>query len=1061
MPLKPWYTVVYPREDLRNNRPQDAAEFAVHLDLVHTGQAPDVYQQPQEFFERTFLTKNLTTLATQAIRRLSGIHTETSAVFNLATQFGGGKTHSLTLLYHLAKHGADANRWPGVERLLERAGLNSIPSARTAVFVGQQFDPRGGDDGTPLRRTPWGEIAWQLGDEAGYGLLASFDEQGIAPGGDTLGKLFRLVDQPVLILMDELMNYISRYRQGGLSAQFYNFLQNLSEQARSHDRVVLAVSVPASELEMTAEDAADFERIKKLLERLGKAIMMAAETETSEIIRRRLFEWDPRAVGQNGKVLLNRDALATCEAYAGWVVEHRQQVPSWFPVDNARDMFADTYPFHPLVISVFERKWQTLPRFQRTRGVLRMLAQWVAHAYNSGFQGAFRDPLISLGTAPLEDPFFRAAVFGQLGEDRLEGPVTTDICGRKESHALRLDADATDNTIKKARLHRKVATTIFFESNGGQYAQGVTVPEIRLNVAEPNLDIGHVETVLETMQQTFYYLRLEHSRYRFTLNPELNKWLADRLASVPAAKITERVNTEIGHVFPPGPLERIFFAESSSQVPDRPRLTLIILAPHYGYNEPDTQRLIERITREHGNSGRTYKNALLWVVPEETAKLRDEARKLLAWEDIRDETAGSNQLDTTQQRQLDANIRKSQGNLREAVWRTYRNILLLDKDNTMRRVDLGLIHSSSADSLTSLIVNRLTQDDEVTATLSPNFLARNWPPGATEWSTRAVRDAFFASPQFPRLLNPDAVKETIAKGVANGILGYVGKASGQYHPFYFNQPAYPTEIEISDDMFIISRDTAEAYLKQAVAIEVSPSTVSLKPGETCQFSATGRNRQGQELPLESVQWQVQSGGVIDPGGLFQAGPSAGQFEVVVSSGDLRGSGAVTIVTGPGPAPHLTAIELMPAQAQLKPGERVSLAATGIYSDGSRIPLPDVTWQASGGSIDGSGQFLAGSQPGNFQVSASREGITQSAIVAIEAPAPIRGLRWRGSVPAQKWTNFYMKVLTRFASTQDFELTLNVEIRVTPKEAGKLSDQKIEETRSALRELGLDDDLGTD
>src|SRR5213083_1395521 len=137
-------------------------------------------------------------------------------------------------------------------------------------------------------------------------------------------------------------------------------------------------------------------------------------------------------------------------------------------------------------------KWQTLPRFQQTRGVLRLLALWVSRAYQDGYKGAQRDPLITLGTAPLEDPIFRAAVFEQLGETKLEAAVTTDIVGKKEAHSIRLDSETVDS-IKKSRLHRKVATTIFFESNGGQVHAEATVPEIRLAVAEPELDIGNVE----------------------------------------------------------------------------------------------------------------------------------------------------------------------------------------------------------------------------------------------------------------------------------------------------------------------------------------------------------------------------------------------------------------------------------------------------------------------------------------------------------------------------------------------------------------------------------------
>jgi predicted AAA+ superfamily ATPase len=347
-----------------------------------------------------------------------------------------------------------------VSRILERAKLDKVPQAATAVFVGQKFDVltgRGGDEGIPKRVTPWGEIAFQLGGKEAFALVARHDEERIAPGGDLIDK-FLPQDKPCLILVDELMNFVSSGRRLGMASQTYNFLQNLSEEVRARDNVVLAVSIPASEMEMNAEDVADYHRLDKLLDRLGKAVLMAAEAEASEIIRRRLFDWDG---------VLDNDAKKTVGAYADWVVDHRQQVPNWFPVDHSREAFEGAYPFHPMTLSVFERKWQALPHFQRTRAILRLLALWVSRAYVDGFKGAHRDPLVGLGTAPLDDSVFRSATFEQLGETRLEGAVTTDICGKKDSWAVRLDKEAED-AIKKARLHRKVATVIFFESNGGQ-----------------------------------------------------------------------------------------------------------------------------------------------------------------------------------------------------------------------------------------------------------------------------------------------------------------------------------------------------------------------------------------------------------------------------------------------------------------------------------------------------------------------------------------------------------------------------------------------------------------
>jgi hypothetical protein len=928
MAIKPWYKVVTPREDLREDRPLDASEFAVHLDQVRDRRAPEVYQNPARFFERTFLTKSLTGLASEVLRRLSGIKTETSAVFNMTTQFGGGKTHSLLLLYHLARNGSAANDWQGVRRLMELAGIKSVPEAKVAVFVGTEFDPisgRGGDDGTPLRKTPWGELAYQLGGAEALAILSEHEEQGIAPGGDVIRK-FMPQNQPVLIVMDELMNFVSRSRKSGLAAQLYNFLQNLSEEIRGRDNAVLAVSIPASELEMTAEDFSDYDRLKKLLDRVGKAIMMSAESETSEIIRRRLFEWDDTQLSPDGRVLLNRDAYATCNEFGDWVRDHKHQVPDWFPADSSREAFAATYPFHPTVLSVFERKWQALPRFQQTRGVLRLLALWVAKAYQSGFKGAHRDALIGLGTAPIEDSQFRAALFEQLGEHRLEAAVGTDIAGKKDSHALRLDNEASEE-IKKWRIHRKVATAIFFESNGGMSRSEASIPEVRLDVAEPDMDIGNIETALETLADACYYLTVERNRYHFSFKENLNKRYADRRANIKAEGIAERVRAEVQKVFSgSAPVERVFFPERSNQIPDRPVLTFVVLGPERNLEDDKaTRAFVEGLVREGGATGRTFKSALLFVVAQATPQLDDDAKRLMAWEEINEELPTIN-IDESQRSKLTENVRKAQRDLREAVWRAYKNVLLLGKDNSLRLLDMGLVHSSAAETLIQFLLNHLKQADEIQSGISPNFLVRNWSPAFTEWSTRAIRDAFYASPTFPRLLNANAIKETIARGVQAGIVAYVAKgANSKYQPFLFEKTVAAEDIEISDETFLVTQETARAYL---LALEKDV----VKP------------------PLAQPPMDSQS------------------------------------------------------------------------VDQDRLPVPDP-------------------EPAQPPPPPSKS-------------RPHAGFKWSGDVPAQKWMNFYTKVLAKYATSGG--LTLKLEVSVTP--AAGVTQQQLEEVKAALRELGLSDKL---
>lgn len=979
MALKPWYKVVTPREDLREGRPLDASEFAVHLDQIRDGRAPIDYQEPRRFFERTYLTQNLTILAAETVRRLSGITTETSAVFNMATQFGGGKTHALSVLYHLANSGSEADGLPGVRRILERAAINTIPRANVAVFVGTEFDSlsgRGGDDGTPKRKTPWGELAFQLGGNDTFAVVAEHDRQLIAPAGDVIRKMIP-DDMPCLILMDELMNYVSRNRKSGLGSQFYDFLQNLSETARGMKNVVLAVSIPASELEMTAEDQSDYDRFKKLLDRIGKPIFMSAESETAEIIRRRLFEWGG----------LPDDGIKVCSEYADWIIDNRTQLPDWFSTDP-REAFLASYPFHPSVLSVFERKWQVLPRFQQTRGILRLLALWVSIAYAEGFKGAHRDHLIGLGTAPLDDPLFQAAVFEQLGESKLIAAVTTDICGKKDAHALRLDKEAVE-AIKKARLHRKVATSIFFESNGGMASTEATIPELRLAVSDPEQDIANVETVLDNLTSNCYYLSTERNRYRFGIKPNLIKLLADRRANVKDESIDEQVREQVQKVFAEGlGMERVYFPAKSSAVADRAVLTLAIMDPEYSLQDKRTLNSIDEMTRSYGTSARTFKSAVIWAIAESDTALKEEARKLLAWEDIKKDKA-TLRLDESQLKELEINLGKAKGDLKESVWRTYKNLALLGKDNKLRLIDMGLIHSSAASSMLQLILNRLMQDGDITDGISAAFLVRNWPPAFTEWNTKSVRDMFFASPQFPRILNQNIVKDGIAKGVANKVIAYVGKSSaGEYKPFYYGDVLSENDIEISEDMYIIKAEEAEKHKEPPTltTLKISPGQVRMNPGDKQAFVVDGYDQLGRSIELSDLVWTV-TGGVLDGQGVYTAGNDQGSFIVKASAAKVNSTANVAI----------------------------------------NVPVPK---GPDGGHPD--------PEPDNPPVE----------------PAKLSKMAWNGDLSPQKWMNFYSKVLARFASTQGLKINVSIEVESD----GGISEQKLEETRSALRELGLDDEI---
>jgi len=440
------------------------------------------------------------------------------------------------------------------------------------------------------------------------------------------------------------------------------------------------------------------------------------------------------------------------------------------------------------------------------------------------------------------------------------------------------------------------------------------------------MDIGNVETVLDALSESCFYLSINKNRYKFSISPNLIKLLTDRKANINSDGITKKLHDEIKRIFgtrAADGIDIIFFPDQSNQVPDRTAIQLIILAPDSVFHdEKKTVKQIEKINAEYGQTARVYKNSLIWCIAEDKAAMFEESRKVLAWSEL-DNESDDLRLTEDQKKQIAENLKKAERDLKESVWRAYKVIYYLDKNNTMKKNDLGLIHSSAADTLTKFIINKLRQDGVIEEAISRSYLVRNWPPAIEEWSIRGIKETIFASPLFPKLLVIDSLKNTIVQGVANGDFAYVGKIGDNYEPFKFKCSISTTDVEISNDFYIIKKEKAIKYIED----------------------------QGQPKSKETV--------VQPPSTTTQPKPKPGQVSPPVDdSGDKK--------------------------------------------------LPETI------------------KP--------------------------KTLKWTGKIPPQKWSNFYMKVLTKYAA--DKSLNLNISFDVTP-ESG-ISDQQLNELKAALRELGIED-----
>jgi len=841
-----WYKVTIPRKEVREGRSFNPDEFAIALEQVVAGTAPEDYRDPVKFFDRTCFTRALKEHAGMILRRLSGRTENTAPVLTLITQFGGGKTHTLTALYHLVRNGRQVATHEGVRSLLQEASLREIPRTRVAVFVGNAWDPQEG------RETPWIDIARQLAGDRGVAALGPAART-TPPGTESLQKVFAAAGAPVLILMDEVLNFFNRHRE--LAEPCYAFFDNLVRALTGITHSAALISLPRSQIEMTDWDLRWQERITKVFRRVAKDLISNDESEISEVVRRRLFE----DLGSD------RVRKNVAKAYADWCFERRAQLPpEWTAVDTAitearareflQRRFETCYPFHPATLTVFQRKWQTLPQYQQTRGTLAMLAQWISLAYREGYQRARREPLITLGSAPLEVPEFRAIILGQLGEPRLDAAIEADIAGA-HSHTRALDAD-TSGPLKD--IHRRAGSAILFESSGGMVDKVAHLPELRFAIGEPGLDTTSIDTAVDALERKAFYLRkVGTDGYRFGSKPTLKKVVNDRRASLDEGEIARATRELIKKEFERGAsIPLLFFPEDGSAIPDTPRLTLIVMDPGQEWNgSPALRERLATWIRERGGSPRLYPAALLLAIRKPGRDLQERVEMWLAWKRVEQEigagTLGA-EFDRAERAELTVKVRDAEEAARDEVWAGYRFVVLADRaePDGLKVIDLGAGHASAAETLVGRIIAALKANGLLSESIGAGYLERNWPPALRDsgaWPLASLRQSFLNG-TLTRLLDPDAVlRMKIVEFVDRGDFGLASgsRSDGTFERVWFQESVGPEEIVFNPDVFLLMKARAKALKEvtlpqpteaattttEAQPSVIEPTTIEVAPAE--------------------------------------------------------------------------------------------------------------------------------------------------------------------------------------------------------------------------------------
>jgi hypothetical protein len=824
--MEPWYKVVTPRKEVREGRSFNPDEFAIALEQVVAGTAPEDYKLPKQFFARTCFTRALREHAGMTLRRLAGKTENAAPVMALITQFGGGKTHTLTALYHLAKSPSESAKNDGVAALLSEAQLDEIPKTRVAVFVGNSWDPSDGNE------TPWIDVARQLAGEEGIRALGP-EARSKVPGTTNIQKLFDAAGGSALVLCDEVLNYLSRHRDR--AEAFKDFLANLVRSMTGTTRCAAMISLPQSKPEMSDWDLRWQDLISKEVSRVAKQLIVNDESEISEVVRRRLFE-------DLGSERVRR---GVAKAYADWAFERRAQLPpAWMAVDTtatekkARELlqsrFEGCYPFHPATLSVFQQKWQALPQYQQTRGTLAMLAQWVSWAYRESFTQARSEPLITLGSAPLEVPEFRGIVLSQLGEPRLLAAIEADIAGAN-SHARALDAD-TSGTLRN--IHRRVGTTVLFESTGGQSDKVAHLPELRFALCEPDLDTTSIDTATITLETKAFFIRkIGSDGFQIRYQPTLKKVVNDRRASLDEeSEIKPTMRNLVQKEFERGAsIPLIKLPKDGTEIQDSPRLALVMMDPILEWTgEGKIREQIAEWTKQRGKSPRLYPGSLVWCLRKPGRDLRDKVEHLLAWRRVQREIAEGvlgTDFDRADRTEIQAMVSDAEEAAKDEVWAGYRFILISDGQEAdgLKVIDLGAGHSSSTETLCGRVIAALKAEGLLSESVGATYIDRHWPPAFVEsgaWPLTSLRQSFLNG-MLTRLLDPDAIlRGKLAELVSRGDfgLGSGPKPDGTYERVWYKELLPPDEITFETGIVLLKKARAEA-LKKGVAPTPQP-----KPG---------------------------------------------------------------------------------------------------------------------------------------------------------------------------------------------------------------------------------------
>ena len=817
--MKPWREIIVPHPDVLNGTFQQS-EFAADLTAVRTGKATAEYGDAKAFYERTFVTEGMGRLLTQVAQRLNGKGGE--PVIQLQTAFGGGKTHTMLAVYHLASRKCPLGDLMGIPALLDQVGLLDVPQAQIAVLDGTAHAPgQPWKQGKQAIRTLWGELAWQLGKAEGYAMVKMADENGTSPGKDVLAELLGRF-APCVVLLDELVVYIRQFVEsqsisGGTYDSNLSFIQSLTEAAKSVPNAVVLASLPDSNSQAGGPRGLEvLQALEAVFNRVQALWKTVSPQEAFEIVRRRLFEKIKDAVA--------RDHV--CRAFADTYVAEGAKVPQETQEARYYDRMVQSYPIHPEVFTQLYEEWTTIQNFQRTRGVLKLMAKVIHRLW----QDNDKDLMILPGSLPLYDGNARNELINYLGPG-WDPVMDRDIDGEKAETTM---LEAKETRFGSVQAARRVARTVFLSSAPSSVSmragtRGIDRARVLLGCLQPGQTSSLYSDALNRLADQLHYMSSsgdrsqDATRYWFDTRANLRREMEERKQRFDDKNEVRGRMAEVVKKLAAGTtfFDGMHIFTPHSDVPDDSALRLVLLSPEQFYSKEEPRLANDAVldyVRNNGTKPRYRCNRLLFLAPDHGAltRLRDCIRVALAWNSIVEDVAAMRLvLDNLQAEQAKKELKGAEDVLPRVARECFKWLLCPSQDSPTGKPSIESVPLNTSGAALGPEIERVCIDNEwVIATWSPIHLRTKlqelyWKGGKTAIKAADFWEDTMRYLYLPRLKDRSVIAQAIVKGA--GSKDFFATAYGEHEGKFDGFKYGDANVQFDDTLLLIASECAKAY----------------------------------------------------------------------------------------------------------------------------------------------------------------------------------------------------------------------------------------------------------